>query len=110
VRVGSHELFGRKGKDITLTVPVTFSEAALGATVKIPTLEGPVSLRIPPGTRSGRTFRVKGRGSRTPGTPGDLLATVEVVVPEELSDAQREAVEALAAASPESPRRHLGVE
>ena len=110
VRVGSHELFGRKGKDITLTVPVTFAEAALGATVKIPTLEGPVSLRIPPGTRSGRTFRVKGRGSRTPGTPGDLLVTVEVVVPEELSDAQREAVEALAAASPDSPRRHLGVE
>ncbi|MGH9178020.1 MAG: molecular chaperone DnaJ [Acidimicrobiales bacterium] len=110
VRVGSHELFGRKGKDITLTVPVTFAEAALGATVKVPTLEGPVSLRIPAGTRSGRTFRVKGRGSKTARSPGDLLVTVEVVVPENLSDAQRQAVEALAAASTESPRRHLGVE
>ena len=110
VRVGAHELFGRKGKDLTLSVPVTFAEAALGATVKIPTLDEPVTLRVPAGTRSGRTFRVKGRGIRTGSAAGDLLATVEVVVPETLSDAQRQAVEALAAASPDSPRRHLGVE
>ncbi|MGI8683917.1 MAG: molecular chaperone DnaJ [Acidimicrobiales bacterium] len=110
VRVGSHELFGRKGRDITITVPVTFAEAALGTTVKIPTLDEPVTLRIPAGTRSGRTFRVKGRGTRTEGGAGDLLATVEVAVPETLTDAQRAAVEALAAASTESPRRHLGVE
>ena len=110
VRVGSHELFGRKGKDITLNVPVTFAEAALGTTVKIPTLDEPVTLRIPAGTRSGRTFRVKGRGAQTDGTKGDLLATVEVVVPETLSDAQRAAVEALAAATSDSPRRHLGIE
>lgn len=110
VRVGSHELFGRKGRDITLTVPVTFAEAALGTTVKIPTLDAPVTLRIPAGTRSGRTFRVKGRGAQGDGGSGDLLATVEVVVPETLSDAERAAVEALAAASSESPRRHLGVE
>ncbi|HET7487368.1 MAG TPA: molecular chaperone DnaJ [Acidimicrobiales bacterium] len=111
VRVGQHELFGRKGKDITLTVPVTFAEAALGATIKIPTLGEPVSLKLPAGTRSGRTFRVKGRGAggETPGG-GDLLATVEVVVPDKLTDAQRAAVEALAAASTDSPRRHLGVE
>ena len=110
VRVGPHELFGRKGKDLTLAVPVTFAEAALGATVKIPTLDEPVSLRIPAGTRSGRTFRVKGRGVRADGADGDLLATVEVVVPESLSDAQRQAVEALAAATTDTPRRHLGVE
>ena len=110
VRVGGHELFGRKGKDLTLTVPVTFAEAALGATVKIPTLSEPVTLRIPPGTRSGRTFRVRGRGIRTGDGEGDLLATVEVVVPETLSEEQRAAVEALAAASADSPRRHLGVE
>ena len=110
VRVGPHELFGRKGNDITLAVPVTFAEAALGATVKIPTLEEPVTLRIPPGTRSGRTFRVRGRGIKTADGQGDLLATVEVVVPENLSEAQRTAVEALAEASLESPRRHLGVE
>ena len=110
VRVGTHELFGRKGPDVTLTVPVTFAEAALGTTVKIPTLDEPVTLRIPAGTRSGRTFRVKGRGTRAEGAQGDLLATVEVVVPETLTEAERTAVEALAAASTESPRRHLGVE
>ena len=110
VRVASHELFGRKGKDLTLTVPVTFAEAALGATVKIPTLGEPVTLKVPPGTRSGRTFRVRGRGIDTGDAQGDLLATVEVVVPEKLSEEQRAAVEALAAVTSESPRRHLGVE
>ena len=109
VRVSPHELFGRKGNDLTLTVPVSFPEAALGATVTVPTLDAPVTLRIPPGTRSGRTFRVRGRGVPASTGTGDLLVTVEVAVPEELSDAQREAVEAFAAASPESPRRHLGV-
>ena len=110
VRVASHELFGRKGADLTLTVPVTFAEAALGATVKIPTLAEPVMLKIPAGTRSGRTFRVRGRGINTGDGHGDLLATVEVVVPETLSDEQRVALQALAAASSDSPRRHLGVE
>ena len=110
VRVGQHELFGRNGKDLTLRLPVTFAEAALGATVKVPTLGAPVSLRIPPGTKSGRTFRVRGHGVPVSGGHGDLLVTVEVAVPEQLSQAEREAVEALAAASPESPRHHLGVE
>ncbi len=110
VRVGEHELFGRNGKDLTLRLPVTFAEAALGATVKVPTLGAPVSLRVPPGTRSGRTFRVRGHGVPASSGAGDLLVTVEVAVPEQLSEAQREAVEALAAATTESPRRHLGVE
>jgi molecular chaperone DnaJ len=109
VRVGAHELFGRRGRDLTLTVPVSFPEATLGATVTVPTLDQPVTLRIPPGTRSGRTFRVRGRGVPTSNGAGDLLVTVEVVVPEGLSDEQREAVEALAETLPESPRRHLGV-
>ncbi len=110
VRVGQHELFGRKGKDLTLRLPVTFDEAALGATVKVPTLGAPVTLRIPPGTRSGRTFRVRGHGVPAPSGAGDLLVTVEIAVPEQLNEAQRQAVEALAAASTDSPRRHLGVE
>ncbi|MDP8976774.1 MAG: molecular chaperone DnaJ [Actinomycetota bacterium] len=110
VRVGQHEVFGRSGKDLILRLPVTFAEAALGATVKVPTLGAPVSLRIPPGTRSGRVFRVRGHGVPASSGAGDLLATVEVAVPEQLTEAQREAVEALAAASAESPRRHLGVE
>ncbi len=109
-RVGHHDLFGRSGKDLTLRLPVTFAEAALGATVKVPTLGAPVSLRIPPGTKSGRTFRVRGHGVPVSSGAGDLLVTVEVAVPESLSEAQREAVEALGAASTESPRRHLGVE
>ena len=109
VRVGAHELFGRRGKDLTLTVPVSFPEATLGATVRVPTLDEPVTVRIPPGTKSGRTFRVRGRGAPASDGAGDLLVTVEVVVPEQLSDEQREAVEALAAAMSDSPRRHLGV-
>ncbi len=110
VRVGGHPLFGRKGKDLTLTVPVTFPEAVLGAEVKVPTLDAPVTLRIPPGTPTGKTFRVRGRGTPVTGSFGDLLVTVEVVIPSPLTDEQRAAVEALAAATPESPRKHLGVE
>jgi molecular chaperone DnaJ len=110
VHVGSHPLFGRKSHDLTLTVPVTFPEAALGADVRVPTLDGDaVAIRIPPGTRSGRTFRVKGRGVANGKAAGDLLVTVEVAVPQKLSDAERKAVEELAAASDESPRAHLGV-
>jgi molecular chaperone DnaJ len=109
-RVAPHELFGRKGRDLTLTVPVTFPEAALGATVTVPTLTRAVTLRVPPGTRSGRTFRVRGKGVAASGsTPGgDLLVTVEVTVPEHLSDEEREAIEKLAAAALESPRSYLG--
>jgi len=109
-RVTPHELFGRKGRDLTLTVPITFAEAALGATVTVPTLDTPVSLRVPPGTRSGRTLRVRGKGVAASGSAaaGDLLVTVEVAVPQQLTDAEREAIEKLAAASLESPRSYLG--
>jgi molecular chaperone DnaJ len=111
VRVASHPMFGRKGRDLTLHAPVTFPEAALGADITVPTLDGaPVKLRVPPGTRSGRTFRVKGRGVPNGKVPGDLLVTVEVAVPANLSAEERRAVEALAAANSESPRAHLGVD
>ncbi len=111
VGVRPHPLFGRTGRDLTLTVPVTFAEAALGADITVPTLvHGPVTLRIPAGTRSSRTFRVKGKGVAGPKGAGDLLVTVEVAVPSKLSTAERKAVEALHAASEgESPRAHLGV-
>ena len=111
-RVTPHRLFGRKGDDLTLAVPVTFPEATLGADIKVPTLEGgSVTVRIPPGTRSGRTLRVKGKGVAKPRKTGDLLVTVEVAVPQELSDDERKAVEALAAATDgRSPRAHLGFE
>jgi molecular chaperone DnaJ len=111
VRVAPHRLFGRRGRDLTLTVPVTFPEAALGADITVPTLDGgSVKVRIPAGTRSGRTFRVKGRGVSTPKGTGDLMVTVEVAVPKKLSATERKAVEALAAAGDgASPRAHLGV-
>ena len=96
VHVRHHPLFGRKADNLTLTAPVTFDEAALGAEIKVPTLGGtPVTLRIPPGTPNGRVFRVRGRGvARKDGSKGDLLVTVEVQVPAELNDAARAAVTA----------------
>jgi molecular chaperone DnaJ len=110
VRVAPHPLFARKGKNLTISVPVTFPEATLGADIAVPTLaDGPVTLRIPAGTRSGRTFRVKGKGVPAAKGHGDLLVTVEVAVPSKLSGAERTAIEALPAASNgESPRAHLG--
>jgi len=107
IHVAPHPLFTRRGRDLAITVPVLFSEAALGATIDVPTLDGLVTLRIPPGTPSGRTFRIRGRGVAGDGRlpPGDLLATIEVAVPEKLDDTQRQAVEALASVLGESPRR-----
>ncbi len=111
VRVAEHPLFGRKGDHLTVTVPITFPEAALGADVVVPTLDGPpVTIKVPAGSRSGRTLRVRGMGVVPANRPaGDLLATIEVAVPAKLSSAERKAVEALAAATTQSPRAHLGV-
>lgn len=95
VNVGRHPIFGRRGKDLTLTAPVSFPEAALGATITVPTLDRPVSLKVPAGTPSGRTFRVRGHGVPVSSASGDLLVTVEVAVPTQLDDAQRRAVEEL---------------
>jgi molecular chaperone DnaJ len=112
VRVKPHPVFGRRANDLTVTVPITFPEAALGADVAVPTLGGgPVKVRIPAGTRSGRTFRVRGKGVAVRRKTGDLLVTVEVAVPQKLNTEERRAVEALAAAANgASPRAHLGVE
>jgi len=95
VHVGRHPIFGRRGKDLTLTVPVTFPEAALGTTLSVPTLERPVTLKVPAGTKSGRVLRVRGRGVPASSGAGDLLVTVEVAVPTTLTEAEREAVGAL---------------
>lgn len=101
VHVTPHPVFGRRGEHLTLTLPVTLPEAALGGEVPVPTLAGPtVTLKIPPGTPNGRTFRIRGRGARRPdGTRGDLLVTVEVAVPQRLDGKAREALEALQAAT-----------
>jgi molecular chaperone DnaJ len=110
VHVSKHPLFGRKGDNLTLTVPIRFDEAALGADIAVPTVKGDtVTLRIPPGTDNGRTFRVKGKGAtRRDGTLGDLLVTVEVETPKFLDDASRSAIEALrTAAAGHDPRADL---
>jgi molecular chaperone DnaJ len=107
VKVQPHRIFGRKGDNLTLDVPVSFDEAALGAEVKVPTLAGaPVTLKLPPGTPNGRTFRVRGKGARrADGTTGDLLATVQVQVPAVLDEKTRAAVEAYREASSGKPLR-----
>jgi molecular chaperone DnaJ len=96
VHVDPHPVFGRKGRDLTVTAPVTYAEAVLGATITVPTLGRPVTLKVPPGTRSGRTFRVRGRGVPATGKAGDLLVSVEVAVPEDPTPEQKEAVSRLA--------------
>jgi molecular chaperone DnaJ len=109
VAVEPHPVFGREGDNLTVDLPVTFAEAALGATVAVPTLSGePVKVRIAPGTPSGRVLRVKGRGVPRKDHPGDLLARVTVVVPQRLTDETRAALEALRAQEKDQdPRAEL---
>ena len=110
VTVTPHPVFGRKNKsDLTVTVPVTFAEAALGGQIEAPTFDGgTVKLRIPAGTQSGKTFRAKGRGITTKDGPGDLLVTVSITVPQRVDGAAKEAVEAFAQATAgEDPRADL---
>ncbi|HEX2143188.1 MAG TPA: molecular chaperone DnaJ [Glycomyces sp.] len=104
VAVRTHPLFARDGDNVTLRLPVTFPEAAMGAKVKVPTLDGPVTLKVPEGTPTGRVLRVKGRG--VPGK-GDLLVTVDVEIPAALTPEAREALEKYAAAAPPSDRSKL---
>jgi molecular chaperone DnaJ len=109
VRVGAHRLFGRKGDDLTLELPVSYPEAALGANVDVPTLNGPVTLKVPGGTPSGKTFRIKGKGAPKRGGHGDLLVTVRVDVPGKLSRDEKDLLRQLQDKQKESPRRQLGV-
>ncbi|CAN5305290.1 molecular chaperone DnaJ [soil metagenome] len=110
VHVEPHPLFGRRGDDLLVTVPITFSEATLGARVKVPTLDEPVTVKVPAGTSSGRTFRVRGRGApKRGGGRGDLLVTVEIAVPRRLSRSQRRILEDFAAGDETAVREHLGV-
>jgi len=106
VDVEPSPLFERRGSDLVLDVPVTYAEAALGASVEIPTPEGPVALKVPSGTESGKLLRVKGRGApHLKGNGrGDLLARVKVTVPKKLSKAEKEALEGYQKVSREQPR------
>ncbi|MGC4865735.1 molecular chaperone DnaJ [Micromonospora sp. DT53] len=108
VKVRPDELFGRTGDDLSLTVPVTFAEAVLGTDLRVPTLDGAVTLRVPPGTPSGRVLRARGKGVvRRDGQAGDLLVTLDVVVPARLSDEARAALESFAEQTPPAAREHL---
>jgi molecular chaperone DnaJ len=110
VHVDRDNIFGRDGKNLTINVPVTFAEATLGTKLTVPTLDGnPVTLKIPAGTPTGKVFRVKSRGVATKKTTGDLLITVQVDVPTKITNEQRDALEAMAAAFPAAPRDYLGV-
>jgi DnaJ-class molecular chaperone len=103
-------LFSRKGSDLVIEVPVTYAEAALGATVEVPTPDGGrISLKVPAGSQDGKLLKVKGRGAPklNGGGKGDLLARLRVVVPTKLSKAEREALENLQKVSREDPREKV---
>lgn len=109
ITVRPHPVFTRDGQNLRVTVPVTFTEAALGATIEVPTLGGdPVKLRVAPGTPSGRVLRVKGRGVHTSKGTGDLLAEVQVAVPSHLDEQAKEALQRFHELEPkENPRADL---
>jgi molecular chaperone DnaJ len=109
VSVKPHPVFTRDGMNLRLTVPITYSEAVLGATIQVPTLGGePVKLKVAPGTPNGRVLRVKGRGVVTAKAEGDLLATVEIAVPSHVSEKAKHALEAFEELLPdEDPRADL---
>ena len=108
LKVMPHPLFGRSGDNLTVSVPITVAEAALGGDIDVPTLDGPrVTLRLKPGTQTGSRHRVRSKGIETAKHTGDLIVTVTVHIPTDLTDAQREAIEQLAAATTVNPRSSL---
>ncbi len=110
IHTKADDRFGRDGNNLTISVPITFPEAALGTQIRVPTLDGdPVTLKVPAGTKAGTVLRVKGRGVPAKKGTGDMMVKVEVVVPKKLNKEQRQAVEAFAEATEGSPRDHLGV-
>jgi molecular chaperone DnaJ len=109
VVVAPDKVFGRRGDDLTIQLPISFPEAALGAHVEVPTLNGPVTLKVPGGTPSGKTFRVKGKGAPRRNGHGDLLVTVNVEVPSKLSREEKHLLQQLQEARKDPPRARLGV-
>ena len=111
--VGKHQYFTRRGDNIYVTVPVTVSEAALGAKIEVPTVEGKAQLRIPPGTQSGQKFRLRERGVpslRNPQARGDQFVEVQVTLPKVISEETKELLKRYAQLNPENPRVAMGLE
>ena len=108
-RVEPSRLYERRGDDLVIEVPVTYAEAALGATVDVPTPDGPISLKVPAGSQDGKLLRVRGRGAPRLNSTGrgDLLARVRLTVPTRLTKKEREAIEELKKVSRENPRERL---
>jgi molecular chaperone DnaJ len=108
VKVRPDELFGRSGDDLTLAVPISVVEAVLGTDLRVPTLDGPVTLRVPAGTPSGRKLRARGKGVvRKEGQSGDLIVTVDVQIPATISDEARDLLEKFAKLTPPPGRERL---
>ena len=110
VTVAAHPFFERKGDDVHLTLPITAPEAALGTSIEVPTLRGKVSMKVPPATSSGRTFRLPGYGMPRlkGGGAGDQFVAIKVVMPSELTPEERELYEKLKALRSDNPRAYLG--
>ena len=108
VSVAPHPLFAREGADLRLELPITLYEAALGGKVRVPTLDGAVELAIPPGTNSGRTFRLKGKGFPAKTGTGDLLATVRIMLPEGGDNDLDELMRKWRERKPYDPRKGMG--
>jgi DnaJ-class molecular chaperone len=111
--VGKHKHFTRKGDNIYVKVPVTIAEAALGARIEVPTIEGKAQLRIPPGTQSGAQFRMRERGIpslRNPQARGDQFVEVQVTLPKVISEETKELLKRYAQLNPENPRVAMGLE
>src|SRR4026209_1160381 len=111
--VGTHKYFTRKGDYIYVTVPITVSEAALGAKIEVPTVDGKAQLRIPPGTQSGQKFRLRERGApslRKPGAHGDQFVEVQVTLPKVISEETKELLRQYSKLNDENPRVEMGLE
>jgi DnaJ-class molecular chaperone len=107
VSIAPHPLFERDGANLRLQLPVTLYEAVLGGKVRVPTLDGAVELAIPPGTNAGRTFRVKGKGLASKDGPGDLYATIRIVLPDQSDPDLEELMKTWRDGKPYDPRRDM---
>ena len=111
--VGKHPFFTRKGDNIYVTVPVSVSEAALGAKIEVPTVEGKAQLKIPPGTESGQKFRLRERGFpslRNPSLRGDQFVEVKMTLPRVISEETKDLLRQLDKVNPENPRKAMGLD
>ena len=110
VKIGTHPVFTRSGDDISVTVPVTVAEAALGSKIEVPTIDGRAQLRILPGTQSGQKLRLREKGvvsAAKEGLRGDEIVTVEIVVPQLKDERSKEILRELAKLNPEDPREAM---